>query len=565
LLDRTRYNWPPDYDAEVRRRHALLVRLHRGGPKFVRGAIDYYANSGAEGVVSFINDWCETFDPRNAATGLPTRMPFLLFPKQVELVEFLYACYSQEADGLIEKSRDMGASWVCVSFSVWAFLFQEGASVGWGSRKAAQVDKIGDMSSIFEKLRSQMLSIPTMFWPKGFDASANMSQMKIYEPRGNSVVGEAGDDVGRGGRTKIYFKDESAHYEHPEMIEAALGDNTRVQMDISSVNGLGNVFHRKRESGVEWTPGQPVARGKTNVFVMDWSEHPGKTQAWYDEREAKAIDDGLLHIFRQEVDRDYAASVEGVIIPAEWVKTAIDAHVKLGIETGRGWYAGLDVADEGGDRNALAVRRGILINGIDEWGLPDVGQTTRRAVDDLTKLIEPNAKGRRPVRVMYDSIGVGAGVKAEVNRLTSDEIPEDQRMPAGLKFYSWNAGAKVVNEDDKVVESDDGEAPTNKEFFQNLKAQAWWSLRRRFELTHRAVTEGIKIDPELLISIPSTLPKLRSLQKELSQPTSKKSATMKTMVNKKPDGSKSPNLADALVMCFFPVETSSYDTSLDWV
>jgi len=559
-----RIQWPPDYDAEIVRRHRLLVRLHNMTPEQLAGAIAFYG-SGLEGCLAFIDDWCETFDPRNAATGRPTSMPFKLFPKQVELVEFLYACFTGEADGLIEKSRDMGATWVCVSFSVWAWMFVEGATIGWGSRKAAQVDKIGDMSSIFEKIRFQVMAIPRIFWPKGFDPSDNMAQMKIYEPGGNSVTGEAGDDVGRGGRTRIYFKDESAHYEHPEMIEASLGDNTRVQIDISSVNGLGNVFHRKREGGVEWRSGAPVLRGRTNVFVMDWSDHPAKTQEWYETREAKAVDDGLLHVFEQEVNRNYSASIVGVIIPAAWVKSSIDAHVKLGLDPGRGWHAGLDVADEGGDRNALVTRRGVLVTGADDWGAPDVGETTRKAIGIVAELVPVNSKGRVPCKIYYDSIGVGAGVKSESNRLASSETPEDQRMPLGIKFHSWNAGAAVQNPDDRISDVDDGEVPTNKEFFQNMKAQAWWSVRTRFWNVHRAVTEGIAFDPSELIFIPSTLPKLRSLEKELSQPTSKKSATMKLMVDKKPEGTRSPNLADALVMCFFPVETSSYDSSMEWL
>jgi hypothetical protein len=47
-----------------------------------------------------------------------------------------------ETGGLVEKSRDMGATWLAVSFSVWLFLFVPGATVGWGSRKEALVDRI---------------------------------------------------------------------------------------------------------------------------------------------------------------------------------------------------------------------------------------------------------------------------------------------------------------------------------------------------------------------------------------------------------------------------------------
>ncbi len=348
-----RIDWPPNYGIVRRNRRLNLERLHTD-IKYREAAIKTYA-SGAEGCIAFIEDWCETFDPRNAGTERSTTMPFVLFPRQREFIEFLWLCYQREAPGLVEKSRDMGATWLCVCFSVWLFLFVDGARVGWGSRKAANVDKIGDMDSIFEKLRFQMRSVPRCFWPVGFSED-NMAFMKVTGGLGNgSITGESGDDIGRGGRTRIYFKDESAHYEHPELIEAALSDTTRVQFDLSSVNGLGNVFHRKREGGTDWVPGHSVQRGKTNVFVMDWSDHPDKTNSWYKEREAKAIDDGLLHVFRQEVDRNYAASVEGVVIPAEWVKSAIDAHVALKWkeETNDPCWAGLDVADGGGDRNAL--------------------------------------------------------------------------------------------------------------------------------------------------------------------------------------------------------------------
>jgi hypothetical protein len=568
-----RVNWPPNY-AQIKRDRAVRLRVLHQDLKAQAGAKVFYAN-GFEGCVAFIEDWCETFDPRNAGTGRPTTMPFVLFPRQREFVEFLYACYFDEADGLVEKSRDMGATWLCACFSVWLFLFVPGATIGWGSQDGGQVDKLGDMSSIFEKMRFELRSIPRIFWPKGFDETC-MNLMRIYEPAGNSITGECGDDIGRGGRTRVYMKDESAHYLHPEMIEAALGDNTRVQIDISSVNGLGNVFHRKREAGIEWAPGQPAVKGKTNVFVFDWSDHPEKTQAWFDRRREKAISDGLLHKFNQEVTRDYAASVVGVIIPAEWVAAAIDAHVKLGFETGRGWHAGLDVADEGGDTNALVARRGILAKHCEEWGAPNTGETTRKAIGIIETLVPVNSKGRRPCRVYYDSIGVGSGVKSEVNRLEQKEEGADASlMPLGIKFYSWNAGAKVQDPDDTVVETDDGEAVTNKDFFMNLKAQAWWSARRRFEKTYECIKAGKLLYPvDELISIPSDLPNLRTLQKELSQPVSKKSATMKMMVDKAPTSSagkkgatpvKSPNKADAFIMCYFPVEQMSYDASLDWV
>lgn len=528
--------WPPDYVAVFAWRQQQIRRM-RSDPSLVVGAREYYRTRPVE----FINHWCDTYDPRNAGGTLPARMPFRLFRRQRDMVLFLLDCLNGDASGLIEKARDMGATWVCCAFSVWLWLFWPGVAVGWGSRKEQLVDKLGDPDSIFEKMRMLINGLPREFLPVGFSPKDHATYMKFINPEtGATITGEAGDNIGRGGRKRIYFKDESAHYERPEKIEAALADNTRVQIDISSVNGLGNVFHRRREAGVEWVEGRPVSKRCANVFVMDWRDHPAKSADWYAERKAKATADGLLHVFAQEVDRNYAAAVAGVIIPAEWVKSAIDAHVALGFGDDGAWGAALDVSDGGGDRNALAVRKGSVLKSTDEWGEIDTGGTTRRAIDACRDL--------GAIAVQYDCIGVGAGVKAETNRLVSEDL-----MPRSLRLVPWNAASSPLDPDGHVI-PDDANSPLNKDFFENLKAQGWWQLRLRFERTHRALTEGIVYSPSDMISLPSNLPQLRQIEKELSQPTRRQSGRLKMVVDKTPEGTRSPNVADAIMMAFWPCE-----------
>ena len=139
-------------------------------------------------------------------------------------------------------------------------------------------------------------------------------------------------------------------------------------------------------------------------------------------------------------------------------------------------------------------------------------------------------------------------------------------MPKGVELIAWNAGAGVLDPDRRVIDGD-SESPLNKDFYTNLKAQAWWQLRQRFEKTHRAVTEenGKKLfSQDELISIPSNLPLLRTLQKELSQPTASKGTRMRLVIDKQPEGPRSPNLADAVVMAYWPVSDGVYD-SMEWV
>lgn len=536
--------WPPDYVPLFAWRQQQLLMM-RSRPELLYGAKQFYKTRPA----SFIAHWCDTYDPRNAGSNLPTRMPFILFQRQIDLVRFLMDMINHEENGLIEKCRDMGATWVCCCFSIWLWLFWDGASVGWGSRKEQLVDKLGDADSIFEKMRMVVRYLPDEFLPQGFNPKDHMTYMRFINPENESTItGESGDNIGRGGRKLIYFKDESAHYEHPELIEASLTDNTYVQIDISSVNGTGTVFHRKRSAGEDWKPKKEIKKGRTHVFVMDWRDHPGKSQDWYDTRKAKAQEEGLLHLFAQEVDRDYSASVEGIIIPAVWIDSAYDAHKKLGFSDDGLWSAALDVADGGMDKNAIAARKGVVLKSAEEWGERDTGKTARRAVNCV--------KNYSPIKVQYDCIGVGSGIKAEINRLDKDE----KILPKGIQFIPWDAGSAVQKPDDNVIKGDK-KTPLNKDFYANLKAQGWWNLRMRFEKTHRAITEGIKFNVDEMISIDSTsIPKHLFLQirKELSQPTMGQSARLKLVVDKTPDGTRSPNIGDAIMMLYFPAKSSSY-------
>jgi phage terminase large subunit len=533
----TRKTWPPNYTqvfAWRQQQKALIM----SDPKFLFAALSFYS----ENPVEFICHWCDTFDPRNAFDGdLPTSLPFVLFERQAIMIEYLVSCLQDQANGLIDKSRDMGATWIAVGLSVWLWRFREGAAIGWGSRKEELVDKLGDPKSIFEKIRQLVRGLPRFFWPRGFDMDSHATYMKLLNPEnGSSIVGEAGDNIGRGGRTLIYFKDESAHYVHPETVEAALGDNTNVQIDISTSNGIGTVYDRKKDAGQIWVPGKHPPKSVTRVFILDWSDHPAKTKEWHASREKAARDNGLLHLFRQEVDRDPAAALQGIIIKPEWIRSAVDAHLELKFGDAGGWSGGFDPYDEGGDLHAFSMRKGVVLYHADDWGDGDTGEATRKVIGDTL--------GKTPICIQYDCCGIGAGVKSEANRLA-----KEKKLPNGVSFAPWDAGDGPLKPDERVIRGDLN-TPLNKDFYANLKAQGWWGLARRFENTHRMRTEKIKFTPDQLISLSSKIPKLEQLKRELSQAVMIKSGDLRLLVDKKPEGAKSPNLADSVVMNFFPVK-----------
>jgi phage terminase large subunit len=124
----------------------------------------------------------------------------------------------------------------------------------------------------------------------------------------------------------------------------------------------------------------------------------------------------------------------------------------------------------------------------------------------------------------------------------------------------WCAAASPLDAEDNIVLGD-RDTPTNGDYFANLKVQGWWRLRTRFEKTYKAVTQGAVYPVDDLISLPSTLENLHAIERELSQAVYRKNTAGKLLVDKKPEGSISPNLADAIVICYNPTrETSSFDS-----
>lgn len=483
----------------------------------------------------WFNHWVWTYDPRGMPFGLPANIPFVLRPKQVELVDWLIERESTQTHGLIEKSRDEGMSYVVLGFYLHRWLFVEGFAGGVGSRKEELVDKKGDPKTLLHKFRDMFSKMPDWMKPKGFVEKVHDNYMRIINPdNGATVTGEAGDNIGRGGRTTMYFLDEWAFVERQEAVDAAISQNTNVHIKGSTPNGIGDRFHQDRFSG------------RYAVFTMPWRANTDKNwqvelrgkmiYPWY-EKQLATLDEVVL---AQEVDINYAASVEGVLIPSTWVQAAIDAHKKLNIEPTGDRIAGLDVADEGKDKNSIADRHGVVLKYLDTWSGKgdDIFGTTQKAMD--------HCQDRGINTMFYDADGLGAGVRGDARVINEKNLETGQRE---IIVEPFRGSGAVHDPEGEIVEK-----RQNKDFFANLKAQSWWWLRLRFQETFRAL-EGRDYDPEFIISLSSEDidPKeLALLTTELSQPTYTKNGSGKILVNKQPDGASSPNRADSVMICFNP-------------
>jgi hypothetical protein len=507
----------PDYKAVFEWRIERLQDI-RARPGVLPALKTYYRDNPAQ----FIIDWGMTFDPRNVERGLPAQIPFLLFPKQEEWIVWFLERWKAQEPGITEKTRDMGMSWLTVALADTVCLFNQGVVVGFGSRKEEYVDKIGSPKSLFWKARQFMSLLPAEF-RGSWDVGSHAPHMRIVFPDSGSVItGESGDGIGRGDRSSFYIVDESAFLERPQLVDASLSATTNCRQDISTPNGMGNPFAQKRHSG------------KIKVFTFHWRDDPRKDDAWY-ARQREFLDPVTV---AQEIDINYAASAEGVLIPSEWVQAAIGAHRKLGIEPTGSRRGALDVADEGKDKNAFAGRHGFLLDYVKSWSGKgsDIFSTVERAMSICDE--------RGYTSFDYDADGLGAGVRGDAR------VINEQRSAAGkfpVRDEPFRGSGAVDDPEGEMVKE-----RKNKDFFANAKAQAWWALRLRFQAVYRAVVEQMPYNPDDIISIDPDLEELVPLTMELSQPTYTVNTVGKIVIDKAPEGTMSPNLADAVMICFQP-------------
>lgn len=479
----------------------------------------------------FINEWVWTYDPREEVSYVP----FVMYPRQEEFIDFLWGLEHDQVSGVADKSRDMGFTWLCAAYLVHRWLFRRGFAGGIGSRKRDLVDKLGDPDSIFEKMRIILKKLPSWMLPEGFDWKKHDNHLRLVNPDGEAVIaGEAGDNIGRGGRKTIYVVDEAAWLQKPLVVDAALSNNTKTIVYVSTPNGPGNPFAKKRFSG------------SYRVFTMHWMDDPRKAHwvssdgssgvgrppagkaavyPWYEDMKRR-FDPVTI---AQEVDIDYAASIEGVVCPGRWVQAAVAYWRRIDPTLEEPPVAGFDVAAEGSNNNAVVVRRGPIVRSGDVivWDKTDTFVTARKAAEIVR---ESKAK-----KCFYDGDGIGASVAG--NWKHGPDLGFDA---VGIR-NNWRP-SKRRQETGKTAE----------QTFVNLRAENWWSLRRRLEKTFEHMEYDVEYEPSELIALPD----IPELMTELSLPLYEKNSVGKIKIESKQDmrsrGVKSPDIADALVMTFSP-------------
>jgi phage terminase large subunit len=523
----TDFDWlHPDYEAEWRARAERLRRL-RATPGAIAAAKVYYRSHPAD----FISHFGVTTDPRSIAKGKPSLIPFLLWSRQIELIAWIMERWRRSEPGTVVKSRDVGASWCAMALLGTLAVFERGFAAGIVSATEVKLDRADDPDTLMYKAREFLKHLPIEF-RGGYVEEKNSSYLRLTIPAtGSTITGEAGENAGRGGRKSLVIADESSHFLHPKAVDAALAATSECRIDLSSVRGTANSFYER------------ATNSNIPRFDITWRDDPRKDAAWYEQLRGK-FDPALIGA---EYDCNFLASTERQLIESAWIDSIIGAHYKLEIPPTGVRVAALDVADQGSDRNAFVGRHGILVAHAQSWS--GAGSSIFASVVRTMGLCDEF----RYSRFMYDVVGLGAGVGGDAEEINR------QRAAAGRPriYADPYAGSASPPEGSLIPDRENADA------FANMKSYSWWTLRERVRLTDRVIREGLKdYNPDALISLHPDLPELNRLIAELGQVQWSRNAVGKLIIEKTPDGARSPNLADSLCIAFSPDSTA--ETQAMW-
>lgn len=259
----------------------------------------------AEGCIFFIENFGWTFDPRKD----PAHIPLVLFDFQKDAIRWLIDHIDGGRDGLIEKSRDMGATWIVVWVFLWYWLFVDGTNLLMGSYKEKLVDDKTD-DSLMGRVSYGIDSLPKWLVPKGFNPKKHRTHLKIINPVNNNLIaGESmSPEFGTGMRKTAVFFDELGAWDYAQAAWRTCGDVTACRIANSTPKGY-NFYARLRE-------GQ---HGDIDVLTLKWNLHPLKDQQWYEFEKSRRDEVEVA----QEIDISYHASQEGRVYP-EWNQMNIE-------------------------------------------------------------------------------------------------------------------------------------------------------------------------------------------------------------------------------------------------
>tara|TARA_R100001460_G_scaffold13476_7_gene30361 strand:- start:1306 stop:3039 length:1734 start_codon:yes stop_codon:yes gene_type:complete len=319
-LPELRHIPPSEPAANAKYRRALLAEA-KGDPKFQSCLKELCRND-----VSFwISTFAMTYDPRLKCP----MTPFALYDFQKMACQQIEESVNDGEDLCIAKSRDVGASWLCLAALLHRWVFRPDQAILLVSRNESYVDGRGNPKSLFWKLDAMLGHLPVWMLPRYDRKKLSLKN----QDNGSIIDGESTTgDVARGDRRTVVLLDEFAAFAAGDDFRAlsSTRDVTPSRIFLSTPCGASNAF-------------ATVAKNTSVRQVrLHWADHPikGKDRRkdlkgrwrspWYDKEVTRCSSPIEA---AQELDIDFAGST-GAFFDHERLDMIAKKHVRPAMSKG---------------------------------------------------------------------------------------------------------------------------------------------------------------------------------------------------------------------------------------
>lgn len=298
-----------------------------------RAIVDYTIAEGGE---VYTDRDPETGEERGERTAEPGQLipflkpsgwyPWIPYGFQVEVMRFLEYVTSLvehplgRSDAVMEKSRDMGLTWIVCHRVAWKWRTATNYTVGLFSRKEELVDS-NDSRSMFYRVEALLglnrripetvhapgtiwhgheVRVPDHLLPAGFDAKKHDQKLKLIHPtRANEILGEATTSKsGIGTRTSESYIDEGSKIEDLIEMWSGMGPVTNHRIVLGSADrrygdGMYILANRAKLAA------QDPRKAGPSFLTLPWHRHPFRDPGWLERERNRYEGSG------QEFSREY--------------------------------------------------------------------------------------------------------------------------------------------------------------------------------------------------------------------------------------------------------------------
>lgn len=456
------------------------------------------------------DNWAWGFDPR---LEVVKRIPFVMFRRQREMIEFILRKRGAKESCGVKKSRDVGMTVLFALMGIWLWLFDEGTVVTYGSLTESRVHKIGDPDSIFEKIRHGLEALPMWMMPKDFDFKRHFLERICVNPETGAVLkGEIGDNMGRGGRANVFLVDEFSECDHQQDKHSSITGSSDFACYLGTSAGPSTYFS---ELEVE---------DRIEFLAFPWYYDPRKLDDPRDagnpnaesEWKKKKLGEVGQEIFAQQFacNDDFADAF--ILIRPEWVSAA--ERWEPGVAAAGFTVSGFDVADGGEDEHVMAIRQAWEVRPLKTWNA--------LRWEQMPPIVHIMAKKERIDLLNYDGSGIGAKFGVPI----TERAKGDYKVCA---VYAQDKPSKIIYRQFK--------RPADEIFF-NRTTELWFAMADRLQKTYEVVMGDADHPIDELIRLPED----PVLKRQLTSRRYEVVAGGKLKLEDKKKMKKSPDRADAL-------------------